>query len=161
LTFLGKISLNYNQYSAIADLDIFQFTVVHALGFSVSPGNGSQHRNYHFKSLRSLLVISSTIALEYRPNSPILILQSPWFWTLYCAVQIRTQLISASLLCYPFKLASLYRRRTNLQKTRVTCRNAWRGPHRRHSHTVAWRSLHRKHSFLYCCVTSPRTRERV
>jgi hypothetical protein len=28
-------SLNYNQYSAIADLHTFQFTVAHALGFSV------------------------------------------------------------------------------------------------------------------------------
>jgi hypothetical protein len=28
------ISLNYNQYSAIADLHNFQFTVAHALGFS-------------------------------------------------------------------------------------------------------------------------------
>jgi hypothetical protein len=30
------ISLNYNQYSAIPDLHTFQFTVEHALGFSVS-----------------------------------------------------------------------------------------------------------------------------
>jgi hypothetical protein len=30
------ISLNYYQYSAIADLHTFQFTVTHALGFSVS-----------------------------------------------------------------------------------------------------------------------------
>jgi hypothetical protein len=30
------ISFNYHQYSAIADLHIFQFTVAHALGFSVS-----------------------------------------------------------------------------------------------------------------------------
>jgi hypothetical protein len=29
------ISLSYNQYSAIADLHTFQFTVAHALGFSV------------------------------------------------------------------------------------------------------------------------------
>jgi hypothetical protein len=28
------ISLNYNQYSAIADLHNLQFTVAHALGFS-------------------------------------------------------------------------------------------------------------------------------
>jgi hypothetical protein len=28
-------SLNYHQYSAIADLHNFQFTVAHALGFSV------------------------------------------------------------------------------------------------------------------------------
>jgi hypothetical protein len=30
------ISLNYNQYSAIAYLRNFQFTVAHALGFSAS-----------------------------------------------------------------------------------------------------------------------------
>jgi hypothetical protein len=33
---LCTISLNYNTYSTIADLHTFQFTVVHALGFSVS-----------------------------------------------------------------------------------------------------------------------------
>jgi hypothetical protein len=33
---LVTISLNYNQYSAIADLHNLQFTVAHALGFSVS-----------------------------------------------------------------------------------------------------------------------------
>jgi hypothetical protein len=32
---LVTISLNHNQYSAIADLDTYQFTVAHALGFSV------------------------------------------------------------------------------------------------------------------------------
>jgi hypothetical protein len=36
LTLHCTISLNYNQYSAIADLHNFQFTVAHALGFSVS-----------------------------------------------------------------------------------------------------------------------------
>jgi hypothetical protein len=49
------ITLKYMQYSVIADLHTFQFTVAHALGFSVflpsSPSNGSQHRNCHFKSL--------------------------------------------------------------------------------------------------------------
>jgi hypothetical protein len=30
------ISRNYNQYSAVVDLHTFQFTVTHALGFSVS-----------------------------------------------------------------------------------------------------------------------------
>jgi hypothetical protein len=29
------ISINYNQYSAIADLHNLQFTVTHAIGFSV------------------------------------------------------------------------------------------------------------------------------
>jgi hypothetical protein len=53
-----------------------------------SPGNGSRHRNYHFQSLWSLLVISSSIPLECWPNSPILILQS-----LYCPI-VTSQLIS-------------------------------------------------------------------
>jgi hypothetical protein len=30
-----KVTLSYNQYSVIADLDTFQFTVAHAVGFSV------------------------------------------------------------------------------------------------------------------------------
>jgi hypothetical protein len=33
---LCTVSLHYNQYSAIADLHNFQFTVAHAIGFSVS-----------------------------------------------------------------------------------------------------------------------------
>jgi hypothetical protein len=33
---LVTISLNYNQHSAIADLHNLEFTVAHALGFSVS-----------------------------------------------------------------------------------------------------------------------------
>jgi hypothetical protein len=36
LTPLCTVSLNYNRYSAIANLHTFQFTVAHALGFSVS-----------------------------------------------------------------------------------------------------------------------------
>jgi hypothetical protein len=38
-----------------------------------------------------------------------------------------------SWLCCAFKLASLYRRSTDLQKARVTCQDAWRGPHRKYS----------------------------
>jgi hypothetical protein len=33
---LYNLSLNYNQYSATADLHAFKFTVAHALGYSVS-----------------------------------------------------------------------------------------------------------------------------
>jgi hypothetical protein len=55
------ITQKYMQYSAIADLQIFQFTVVHALGFFVfrysSPSNGSPHRNFHLKSLQILHII--------------------------------------------------------------------------------------------------------
>jgi hypothetical protein len=39
IAFIGTsvtISPYYNQYSAIADLNTFQFTFAHALGFSVS-----------------------------------------------------------------------------------------------------------------------------
>jgi hypothetical protein len=45
------ISLNYNQYIAIADLRTFQFTVAQALGFSVSTSRllatELTHRNYN------------------------------------------------------------------------------------------------------------------
>jgi hypothetical protein len=40
---LVTMSLSYNQYSTIADLQHLEFTTTHALGFSVltrSPGNG-------------------------------------------------------------------------------------------------------------------------
>jgi hypothetical protein len=50
------------------------------------------------------------------------------------------------------------------QKTRVTCENAWRGPHRKHlicSHLTTRHWVQQKTQPLYCCVTSPRTREYV
>jgi hypothetical protein len=75
------ITLNYK---AIAILHTFS-SPLHTHWDShfplISPSNESQHRNYHFKSLLSLLVTSSSITLERRPNSPILIFQS-----LYCTV---------------------------------------------------------------------------
>jgi hypothetical protein len=67
-------------YRATADLPTSQITRT-CYPF---PGNGSQQRNYHFKSLWSLLVISSSITLDCRlsrtrSNSPIL---SPVSWLL-------------------------------------------------------------------------------
>jgi hypothetical protein len=45
------VSLNYNQYSAIVDLHTFQFTIAHALAFSVSTNRflatKLTHRNYN------------------------------------------------------------------------------------------------------------------
>jgi hypothetical protein len=45
------IYLNYNQYSAISDLCTFQFTIAHALGFSVSTScllaAELTHKNYN------------------------------------------------------------------------------------------------------------------
>jgi hypothetical protein len=86
------VSLNYKPYSALADLHNFQFTAAHAVGFSVSTSrclvadlNAGTIPQITMKSL----VISSSITLECRPNSPVLILQS-----LYCTVLTCTQLIS-------------------------------------------------------------------
>jgi hypothetical protein len=60
------ISLHYNQYSAIADLPTFQFTVTHALGFSVSTSrllatnlNIETSTSNHFEVFLSFLVHSS------------------------------------------------------------------------------------------------------
>jgi hypothetical protein len=56
-----------------------------------------------------------------------------------------------------FKLVSLYRRGTDLQKKRVTCQNAWRGPHRKQplllkrlcSHVIATQPVHWRAG---CCL---------
>jgi hypothetical protein len=77
---LCTISLNYKQYSDVADLHIFQFTVVHALGFSVYTSRilatdlntGTITWNYY----EVVLSFSSSITLDCRltrtrPNSPI------------------------------------------------------------------------------------------
>jgi hypothetical protein len=68
IRFIGtsvRVSLNYNQCSSIIDLHNFQFTVctctrILRLQYS-SPSNGSQHRNYHFKSLWSLVFNHSVL----------------------------------------------------------------------------------------------------
>jgi hypothetical protein len=52
------ITLTYWQYSAIAHLHTFQFTVAHALGYSLSISrllaNGFRHTNYHRLTLQML-----------------------------------------------------------------------------------------------------------
>jgi hypothetical protein len=67
---LVTISLNYREYSAIADLHTFQSTVAYALGFSVytcrllaTDLNTETSASDHYGSL---LAISSSIALEPR-----------------------------------------------------------------------------------------------
>jgi hypothetical protein len=89
------ITLSYTQYSAIVYLHTFHFLIAHTLGQSplVVSWQRIYHRKYHFKSLWILLVISPSITLDcLLSNSPILILQSPWFLTLYSSVLIWTQL---------------------------------------------------------------------
>jgi hypothetical protein len=68
--FIGTLvttSLNYNWYSAIAILHTFEFTVAHALEFSVSTSRllatDINTETVHFKSVLSLPVISSCITL--------------------------------------------------------------------------------------------------
>jgi hypothetical protein len=69
------ISLNYNLYSAIADLHNLQFTVAHALGFSVSSS----------RLLATDLNAETIISNHYEVSLSSL--------TLYSAVLICTQLI--------------------------------------------------------------------
>jgi hypothetical protein len=60
-------------------------------------------------------------------------------WTklsFYCT-PLYAVVFSFSWLSSSLKLTPLHRRVTDLQKTYVTCQNAWHGPHR-------------KHNFLYC-----------
>jgi hypothetical protein len=61
------ISLNYNQYSAIADLHSLQFTVEHALGFSVSTS----------RLLATDLNTETSTSNHYEVFVPFLV-QSPW-----------------------------------------------------------------------------------
>jgi hypothetical protein len=61
------VSLNYNQYSAIADLHTFQFTVAHAVGFSVSTS----------RLLATDLNTETIISNRYEVFLPFLV-QSPW-----------------------------------------------------------------------------------
>jgi hypothetical protein len=61
------ISLNYNQYSAIADLHTSQFTVAHALGFSVSTS----------RLLATDLNTETSTSNHYEVFSPLPV-QSPW-----------------------------------------------------------------------------------
>jgi hypothetical protein len=73
---LVTVSLNYNYYSAISDLHNLQFTVAHALGFSVS-------------TTRLLATDLTVTSNHYEVFLPFLV-QSPWklgtqlklFWTL-------------------------------------------------------------------------------
>jgi hypothetical protein len=109
------------------------------------PGNRSQHRNYHFKSVWSLLIISSSVTSgcrlsRTRPNSLILsslvvlysvllyalsvVFPFPWFLTLYSSV----------LLCTTNRLP-LYRRGVD---------------HIENISTLVWCGSHRKR--FYCCV---------
>jgi hypothetical protein len=68
---LYNFSLNYNQYSTIADLHNLQFIVAHALGFSVSTS-------------RCLVadLNTGTITSNHYEVFLSFLLQSPWFLTL-------------------------------------------------------------------------------
>jgi hypothetical protein len=61
------MSLNYSQYRGIADLHNLQFTVVHALGFSVSTS----------RLLATDLNTETSTANHYEVFFPFLV-QSPW-----------------------------------------------------------------------------------
>jgi hypothetical protein len=75
---LCTVSLNYNHYSAIADLHTFQFTVAHALGFSVSTSrllatdlNTGTITSNHYEVVISSSIILDCRLTKTRPNSPI------------------------------------------------------------------------------------------
>jgi hypothetical protein len=64
------ISLNYNQYSAIADLLTFQFTIAHALGFSVSTShllatdlNTEMITSNHYEVFLSSITLYSSVLI--------------------------------------------------------------------------------------------------
>jgi hypothetical protein len=64
------ISLNYNYYSAIAELHIFQFTVAHALEFSVSTSrllatdlNAETITSNHYEVFLSSFSLNSSVLI--------------------------------------------------------------------------------------------------
>jgi hypothetical protein len=67
LTILCTISLNYNQYSAIAVLHTFQFTVAHALEFLVSTSR-----------ILATDINTGTITSNHYEIFLSFLLQSPW-----------------------------------------------------------------------------------
>jgi hypothetical protein len=74
------ISLNYNYYSAIADLHTFQFRVARSLGFSVFTG----------RFLATDLNAETSTSSHYEVFLPFLV-QSPW----NLGTQLKTLLASA------------------------------------------------------------------
>jgi hypothetical protein len=127
---LVRISLNYNQYNAIADLHTFQFTVAHTLGFSVFTSH----------VLATGLNTEASTSHHYEVVLPF-IAQSPW----NLGTQLKTLLDSSQV---PF-LYSLISPQHRPHRKRVMCQTA--------SSFVCyqrweWRGLQRKHSPLYCCL---------
>jgi hypothetical protein len=98
------ITFSYNQYSAIADLHTFQFTVAHALGFS-SPLDvfwqrlSTQELSLQYEFILSF-VLQSYWTADSRELDPVLQFQSPWFLTLYSSVLFSSQM-SLSLILRP------------------------------------------------------------
>jgi hypothetical protein len=84
LTLLSTVSFNYKPYSAIVDIHTFQFTVVHALWFSVSTSrfratdlNTEAITSNHYEVFLPFLIqppwpADSLISDLRRINSPIL-----------------------------------------------------------------------------------------
>jgi hypothetical protein len=72
---LYNLSLNYNQYSATTDLHNFQFTVAHALGFSVST-----------RRILATDLNTGTITSNHHEVFLSFLLQLPYFLTPYESV---------------------------------------------------------------------------
>jgi hypothetical protein len=96
------ITLNYNQYSAIANLHTFQFTVAHALGFSVSTGrllamdlNIGTTTSNHYEAFLSFLLQS-----PWTVYSPILSLQSLFSLPSFILLQVDTHYTDAARTCH-------------------------------------------------------------
>jgi hypothetical protein len=129
------ITLSYNQYSAIADLHTSQFTVAHALGFSVSTS----------RILATNLNTGTITSNQYEVFLSFL-LQSPWtadslnstqFFISISSLVVLDSVLSIRFLSFNLILAAntltLYRSRAD---------------HKENTSTVAWRGLHRKHLLL-------------
>jgi hypothetical protein len=125
------ISLNYNQYSVIADLHTFQFTVAHALGFSVSTSRllATDLNNGYVFTVSTLSVSWQRILTHERSLQITMKSSSTQFSSANSLSQIRcmtgisrSEFSTAVCRCIPilltpgpcsFKLVSLHRRGTD------------------------------------------------
>jgi hypothetical protein len=106
------------------------------------PGNGFWHSHCNFKShvkssWHCLILLSLFLQL------PLLRLLSATVVLVYSATcRYIPNPLDASVQSQSYlRLAALYRRGTDLQKTRVTYQNAWRGPHRKYCSLYCWEGI--------------------
>jgi hypothetical protein len=175
------ITLSYHQYNLYLQLTqrycwltrfpVHRCTPTRILSLHQSlSSSGSQHRNYHFKSLWNLLVISSSVTLECWPNFPVsAVLDSVVHSTNLYSSNLRHSLCSISdwliLIynsCYIETAQTYIAENTSCDRYSLLCDITLY--YRKHITwsllTVVWHHLvlQKTHHMIttHCCVTSTR-----